>query len=48
VPDGPLDLLYQVRENTYNGRRRIELNLKDFRPSGAETPNGLRASAGMA
>lgn len=31
IPNGPLDLLYQVQENSYLGRRSIQLNIKDFR-----------------
>ncbi len=31
--DGDLDLLFHLQENNYMGRRSIQLNVKDFRPS---------------
>ncbi len=31
--EGELDLLFHVQENNYMGRRSIQLNVKDFRPS---------------
>lgn len=34
VPDGPLDLAFQLRKESYLGRERIVLNIQDFRPSG--------------
>ena len=33
IPDGDLDLLFQIQENTYMGRSTIQLSLKDFRPA---------------
>lgn len=33
LPDGSLDLLFQLKENIYNGRRSIQLHMKDFRSS---------------
>jgi len=33
VPDGPIDVLFQLQENTYCGRRTLQLNVKDFRPA---------------
>ena len=33
VPDGPLDLAFQLRENTYMGRTSRVLNIRDFRSS---------------
>ena len=35
VPSGRLDVLAQLKENTYGRRRSLQLNLKDFRPSDA-------------
>lgn len=34
VPDGELDVLFTLRENVYRGRRSLQLQVKDFRPSG--------------
>ena len=31
VPDGPLDMLFQLKENTYLGRRSLQLQIRDFR-----------------
>jgi single-stranded-DNA-specific exonuclease len=33
LPDGPMDLLCQLQENTFRGRRSLQLNVKDFRPA---------------
>lgn len=33
VPDGDLDLVFQLRENWYNGRSSVELEIADMRPS---------------
>jgi single-stranded-DNA-specific exonuclease len=32
VPDGELDILFQLQENTFRGRN-LQLNIKDFRPA---------------
>ena len=31
VPDGPFDMLAQIRENHFRGRRSLQLHIKDFR-----------------
>jgi len=31
VPDGPIDMLAQIRENHFRGRRSLQLHIKDFR-----------------
>lgn len=36
VPDGPMDVVFELRENTYRGHRSLQLHLKDLRPAGAE------------
>ena len=33
LPEGKMDLLFQVQENTYKGRTSLQLNVKDFRAS---------------
>lgn len=33
VPDGPLEILFQLHLNSYQGRESLELNIKDFRPA---------------
>jgi single-stranded-DNA-specific exonuclease len=33
LPDGPLDVVFHLRENTFGGRCRAQLNVRDFRPS---------------
>ena len=33
IPDGPLDIAFQVRKNTFRGVESIQLSLRDFRPS---------------
>ena len=30
-PDGPIDVLFQLRENTFRGRTSLEMNVKDLR-----------------
>lgn len=39
IPDGPMDVLFNLQEDTYGGRRRLQLNVKDFRPARTETPS---------
>ena len=36
LPSGSMDMLVQLKENTFGGRRTLQLNIKDFRPSLAE------------
>lgn len=31
VPDGPLDIAFELQMDDYNGRRAVQLNLRDFR-----------------
>jgi len=31
IPDGPIDLLFQLQENVFRGRRILQMNVKDFR-----------------
>jgi hypothetical protein len=31
VPDGPLDVAFTVRRNTYQGRTTVQMQLQDFR-----------------
>jgi len=33
VPEGPMDILFHLQENNYKGRRRLEMNIKDFKAS---------------
>ena len=33
IPDGPLDLVFHLEENEYNGRTSLQLNLRDFAPA---------------
>jgi len=33
VPEGPLDVLFQLQENAYMGRTALQMKVKDFRPS---------------
>jgi single-stranded-DNA-specific exonuclease len=35
VPDGPLDIAFQLKRNTYQGRTSIQLSLQDLRPAEA-------------
>jgi single-stranded-DNA-specific exonuclease len=35
VPDGDMDLLFQIQENTYMGRTAVQLNVKDFQATSA-------------
>ena len=35
IPAGDLDILFNLRENTYMGRRSLQLNIRDFRAHGA-------------
>jgi single-stranded-DNA-specific exonuclease len=35
IPDGPLDVAFQLRRESYQGRERLVLNVQDFRPSAA-------------
>ncbi len=32
-PDGAIDVLFQLRENTFRGRTSLEMNVKDLRPA---------------
>jgi len=34
-PDGPLDIAFELRRNTWNGRSSLQLQLRDFRPAEA-------------
>jgi single-stranded-DNA-specific exonuclease len=34
IPDGAVDILFQLQEDTYMGRDALQLKLKDFRPAG--------------
>ena len=36
LPSGSMDMLVQLKENTFGGRRTLQLNIKDFRPSVSE------------
>lgn len=38
IPDGPLDVAFQLRRESYQGRERLVLNVQDFRPSAAPRP----------
>jgi single-stranded-DNA-specific exonuclease len=33
VPDGPLDIAFQLSRNSFAGRESIQMNVQDFRPS---------------
>ena len=33
VPDGPIDIAFQLKENRYGGRVSLDLILQDFRPA---------------
>ncbi len=33
VPDGPIDIAFQIKENRYGGRVSLDLILQDFRPA---------------
>jgi len=33
LPDGPLDVIFQLQRNQYRGRSTLQLSIKDFRPS---------------
>ncbi len=33
IPDGPLDIAFQLNRNTWNGRDTIQMNVQDWRPS---------------
>ena len=33
LPSGSMDMLVQLKENRFGGRRSLQLNIKDFRPS---------------
>lgn len=35
IPDGPLDVAFQLRRESYQGRERLVLNVQDFRPTPA-------------
>jgi single-stranded-DNA-specific exonuclease len=32
VPEGPMDILFHLQDNTYLGTTRLQLNIRDFRP----------------
>lgn len=36
LPDGPLDLAFHIRKNTFNGSEKLELNILDYRKSGKD------------
>ena len=36
VPEGPLDVAFQLRKESYQGRERIVLTVQDFRPTGQD------------
>jgi single-stranded-DNA-specific exonuclease len=44
VPEGELDLAFQLRQNTYMGRTMPQLNLVDFRPSERARGDGAAGS----
>ena len=33
IPEGPIDVLFNLQENTFRGRTTLQLNIKDFAPS---------------
>lgn len=35
-PEGRIDVAFELRRNTWNGRTRLQLQIHDFRPAGAE------------
>lgn len=35
LPEGALDVLFQLQYNHYQGRKMLQMSIKDFRPSGA-------------
>jgi single-stranded-DNA-specific exonuclease len=35
LPDGPMDLAFQLKQDTYMGREQLTLNVQDVRPSEA-------------
>lgn len=39
VPEGPMDILFYLQENTYMGRQSLQLNVKDFRPANSKGGN---------
>jgi single-stranded-DNA-specific exonuclease len=36
MPDGPVDVLFHLKENTYGGRTTLQMHIKDFRSAQAE------------
>jgi len=36
VEEQPMDLVYEIQINTWNGREKLQLNLLDLRPAGAD------------
>ena len=38
VPDGALDIVFQLQENTYLGRKKLQLNIRDFCASQGPRP----------
>ena len=33
IPDGPMDVAFQLRKNVFNGVTSLQLNVQDFRPA---------------
>lgn len=40
VPDGELDIVFQIRENWFNGRGAVELEVADMRPAAKSVADG--------
>jgi len=34
IPDGPMDMVFQLQQNTYKGRTSLQMKVRDFRASG--------------
>ena len=33
IPDGPMDVAFQLRKNVFDGVTSLQLNVQDFRPA---------------
>jgi single-stranded-DNA-specific exonuclease len=42
-PEGPIDIVFQLRENTFRGRTSVEMHIKDLRP--ADDPGGAEGGS---